>query len=405
MALPHVPETAVELEAAVSDGVLVEGLSFDAKAELEPGPKGNTRLAIDLAAFAVNGGLIAVGVAEEKAGNGKRLIPRPIAVAGLRERVSQVGLSRVDPPIATVTRTVETEPGVGYLLILVPPSPDAPHMVDGRYRGRNDTTNYVIGDGDVRRIQSQRRREQPDIAAELERAVARDPSPPALRNHAHLFVAARPSVVANATMLQARLGREWGRWILENLVQQPQWGRFSPDLPNNATTLHRRPDGWAAASSYIGAARTVTDEALEDYLLELEVDEDGAVRLFCGRASDSTANSPVRWTFEVLIAGLTWRVVRAAGVIAAHTSYFGNWDFGVALTNARGIASHALSQRQWGEARLPFADDAYRALTQATYPEVTGFRDGVVERLVGRLNRALNDEVFPLPTFDHPAQE
>lgn len=404
MAVPFVPEDARQLEEAVAQGVLVEGTSCDFKAKLDPGPKANTKLAIDLAAFSVEGGMIVIGVAEE--GEPKRLMSRPMALAGLRERISQVGTSRVDPAVTLVTRELPSDAdGNGYLLILVPASPLAPHQVDGSYRGRSDTTNTVLTDAAVRTIQAERRRARPDIAEALERAVQRDPTPPELRAEAHLFVVARPAVAANPAMLQERLGTEWRDWIDKNLVRQPSWGSFSPDLPNNISRVVRRPDGWAAVSSDFSATRVLEQNAGEDGILELEVDEDGSLRLFCSRGSHTRALGPSRpasrWTFEELLAGLTWRVVRAAGLVADKTAYFGNWEFGVAMTNMRGATSWKIHSRLWS-ATLQYADDDYRAVTVATFAEVTDGRDAVVARLVGRLNRALNDGTLPLPTFDNP---
>jgi hypothetical protein len=56
------------------------------------------------------------------------------------------------------------------------------------------------------------------------------------------------------------------------------------------------------------------------------------------------------------------------------------------------------------EPRLPFAADDYRATTEATYAEISANRHAVMQRLLGRLNRALNDESLPLPDFDAPAK-
>lgn len=76
MAIPHVPRTAEEFESAVRKGALAESLHFDAKGVLEASAKANRALAIDLAAMAVNGGLIVVGVAEDSREGGKVLAPR-----------------------------------------------------------------------------------------------------------------------------------------------------------------------------------------------------------------------------------------------------------------------------------------------------------------------------------------
>jgi hypothetical protein len=337
LGIPFVPTTATELVEAVRSGVLVEGTNLDFKATLENGEKANARLAIDLAAFALQGGLIVIGVAEDA--QTRRPECRPVPLAGRKEQVSQVGVSRVDPPVATIARELPTdELGNGYVVIMIPPSPDAPHQTDGKYRGRSDTTNYVLADADVRRVHAERHRLGRDIGQELERAVLRDPTPPDLRQHAHLFVVARPVVSTGPTMLQERLGGAWPDWIMEHLVRGPQLNRFSPDLPNSVVRVQRRPDGWAAVSSHFTEMRDLDDGAREDQLLELEVDEDGAVRLFCGRASDSSSTSSDRWVFEALIAGLTWRAIRAAAFIADEAVYFGNWDVGVALSARHPLA-------------------------------------------------------------------
>ena len=416
MSIPFFPRTAHELLDALKTGVLVESLTFDAKADLEPGPRGNARLAVDMAAMAVAGGLIAVGVAEDRDDSVRTLVAHPIALAGLRERISQVGLSRIDPPLHTTTRPLsiqdasatpvadsEVEEPVnetGFLLIAIPPSPDAPHMVDGKYRGRADTTNYVLGDADVRRIQSQRRRAQPDIAQDLRRAIERDPTTPELRQHAHLFVVARPVVATSPTMLQERLGGRWQKWI-HTLAETPRLGIFEPDLPSASNNTARRASGWAVSSHVIQRDRTLGDNPTEDELVELEVDEDGSLRLFCGRASDSLRNEDkTRWAFEDLLAGLTWRVIRAAAEVSDFTSYFGNWDMGVALTNARGVSSYAVRQQGRWISPYRYSEETYEQTTQTTYAEIHENRMAVLERLVGRLNRALNDDTIPLRDFD-----
>jgi hypothetical protein len=111
VSVPQVPESANELEAMIAGGILVEGLGFDAKAMLEPGERGNRSLAIDLAAMSVAGGLIAIGVGEEAG----RLVLAPIPLAGLRERISQVGRSRIDPPVVVTTGELAVDDGRGYL--------------------------------------------------------------------------------------------------------------------------------------------------------------------------------------------------------------------------------------------------------------------------------------------------
>jgi hypothetical protein len=77
--------------------------------------------------------------------------------------------------------------------VLIPASPAAPHQVEGQYRGRADTTNYVLSDADVRRIQAERHRARRDIDNELQDMVRRDPSPSRLRCGGTVLCSAGPN--------------------------------------------------------------------------------------------------------------------------------------------------------------------------------------------------------------------
>lgn len=386
----YLPRTLAELETMVSDGRLVEGQHFDAKALLGDGAKANTSLAIDLAAMSVAGGLIAIGVAEAES----TLSVAPIELAGLRERVSQVAGSRPDPAIYPTTRELPaTEDGRGVLLVIVPPSPVAPHQVDGKYRGRADTTNYVMGDAEVRRVQTERRASRSLIQNEVGAVIARDP----LRDgatQAHLFVVGRPAVHTDPTMLQSRIGA-WRDWIGSVLLPPVQLRGFAPSLAS-VNDLQRRPTGWAAVAGGLSPTRTLTGEAREAELIELEVDEDGVLRLYCARASDTAAAEGIRWVIDDLVTGLTWSIVRAAATVADASGYVGNWEFGLGITNARGLRSWAIRQRH---SSLQYGADQYVESTVATPAEVADERDAVVARLLARWNRALTDDVVPITTF------
>lgn len=91
------PGTIDALEDAVHTRVLVEGLHVDFKREVAIGAVGNKGLAKDLAAFAVDGGQIIIGVDEND--HGPPTV-RPVLLAGLKERVDQIARSAVAPPLA-----------------------------------------------------------------------------------------------------------------------------------------------------------------------------------------------------------------------------------------------------------------------------------------------------------------
>lgn len=130
------PTTEQDLRLAVDDGLLTESHYLEAKRELEPGKAKNREHARDLASFAVDGGTIIVGLDENKTNGTFMVAPQPLD--GLRERVEAIARTIPDPPLDVITEAVasEADASTGYLVIHVPPSAVAPHMVDGRYLGR-----------------------------------------------------------------------------------------------------------------------------------------------------------------------------------------------------------------------------------------------------------------------------
>src|SRR5213078_2192897 len=117
---------------------------------------------------------------------------------------------------------------------------------------------------------------------------------------------------------------------------------WSPDLPR-ISDVSRRAGGWALSAPGIQAGRMVVlPESnlwsladVEGRLLDLEIGEDGGLRLFCGRASAELGASysgrdAIESVFESLILGLTKRLVLIAAVVAETADYLGQWDLGIA---------------------------------------------------------------------------
>ncbi len=388
-----IPTTEDELQAALSDRLLVEGHHVDFKKMSAAGDKANLGLAIDLASFAVDGGVIVVGVDEAT----NPPTASPIRLAGMKERIDQVGRSRVEPPLLVVCHEIPAaaaQSGMGYLVISVPASPMAPHMVDGVYRGRGDSTNIRLSDAEVRRIRDQRRQAEFDIRSILRAEVERDPISGDGRNSGHLFVVAEP-VFADAEMLLPVAGEKWREWLSGTFRDRAPrlTAEWAPDI-SSAFRVVRGQRGWALRSWNGERASAASDR--EDSALELEVNENGGLRLYSARATDIFRDD-VPVIIEVVIFGLAYRVVDWARTIAAESRFVGNWRFGIAVTRISGARSLTIVQRSFMSDAPKFDDDEYEAWTEATYAELDGDPDRVVECLVGRLNRALSDGSLPLP--------
>jgi hypothetical protein len=287
-------------------------------------------------------------------------------------------------------------------------------MVDGKYYGRGDTTKYVLSDAEAQRLHQLALRRQHDAEDLLEKEIRLDPFPPDFRRHAHLFGIAQP-VSARRDLLQQGLKdpEGWHRFIHSKIrsgtAGQPLGDDlsprgWSPDLPK-ISDISRRARGWALSSSGMSPGRKVVPpepldvdlfQRQEKRLLDLEIREDGGLRLFCGRASDTLGPSSIECVIEGLILGLTKRLVLAAATVAEATVYFGQWDFGVAVTGLRDLVSLRLIQHSDDEP-MPFSEEHYRETLRVTYERLVKDSDSIVEELTGRLNRALGGSA-PVPS-------
>jgi hypothetical protein len=382
------PTTEEELRSAAANGLLGESHHLDIKRELMAGRGVNAELARDLASFAIDGGLLLLGVDEDA--TPPTLYPIPLA--GLPERVEQVGLTRIDEPLAVRTTPIPSaeDNTLGYLVVRVPPSPLAPHMVDGRYYGRGDKTRFVLSDDEVSRLHLRRRQWEQTAGELLDAYVRRDPT--SLPGHGHLFIVAEPIAAPEGLLVPLVEGGP-GHWHgnLLDLIQTRALaktevgGGFAPDL-RGALAPSRRADGWALTSHDFQEDRSVAASARERQLLELEISEQGALRLFCGRGTDMINGQKV--VLPGIVVGLCHRVLAIAKQLAEETGCWASWDFGVAMIGMRGSVPW-LPPGTYLADTPTFPDEDYRQTARATREELASRPNAVADRLVGRLIRAL----------------
>ena len=134
----RLPADEVQLRTMLAQGLLDEGHSVELKRQLSPGKAANVELAKDLCQFTIDSGVLIIGVDEGDATTPPSLTS--VDLAGLTERVEEVAANRVDPPLHVRFQTIPAagQPGKGYLLVIVPPTPSKIHMVDGRYWARGE---------------------------------------------------------------------------------------------------------------------------------------------------------------------------------------------------------------------------------------------------------------------------
>lgn len=392
----YLPRSLDELADLLTERILVEGHTVDFKRELSKGASANKEMSKDLAAFAIDGGRIFIGVDEGDRDSGVPPSLSPVELDGLKERIDSIARSAVDPPLAVrcIELHDEAEAARGVLVVEVPPSAEAPHKAAERFWGRGDTTNYVLSAAEVEALYQRRARSRAQIEELLDAEIARDPTPEHMRVNGHVFAFAEPAVPDDDRLRRALGDEEFVRWFNTEVRPLMQAAVAAPDL-GLAGSNSLRAGGWAVHDYCISPERTVRPNgdlpAKERQLIDLEVLEGGGVRLFNGRGTDVAGGDGVREAPRVIVdavfAATALRAVQVAHAVSVKCEYRGSWHLGLAGNRLRGLASAAASRNFMSDATGYSADD-YRRVTTATFDEIEAGLP-VLERLVAPLLRGL----------------
>jgi hypothetical protein len=398
-----IPKTVQEIESAIAAGTLVETAAFDGKAMLPAVSAKNIDLAIDVAAMATAGGVLLYGVKEDR---NKRLTePRPFALAGAPERVAQIVETSIAevPTIRTLPFPKAADPSIGFLVVVVPQSPRAPHQVtvggDLRFYGRGATGNRILTEQEVallyqRRLSWERDRDQ--LLAETIAAAPFAPDP----DQGYLHAFARPLApdpelwerALTAAGNEARLQSE-----LQVAATRPQ---VAPDYSPRLDLLAQW-DDLGADRVRLSTLRDERDDAQAHRAVDLVLDADGSGRLFSGRAvyTDQRWSDPAAYKrifLEVVIAGNLASFLTTLGRLYDLAQYHGQVDVGVAVTGVIKAQSTVTTPHGPGYVltRAYGADD-YRRTTRVSAHELLEPKP-LVRSLLRRLFRTPAGQ----PAFD-----
>src|SRR5688572_1624137 len=110
------PASEDQLRAALDEGNVRENSGLDFKRETGTGDGSRRATAVDLASFAVYGGQLIVGVAEDKAARSFTLTPQPLS--GAAEKLEDIAANRIDPPLFIRVSDIPSsaDPTTGYLI-------------------------------------------------------------------------------------------------------------------------------------------------------------------------------------------------------------------------------------------------------------------------------------------------
>lgn len=392
------PKSEGDLSAAISGGLLEETHYLDLKEQTDPGKAGNKELARDLASFAVDGGTLIIGIREDKPARTFHLAPQPLK--GLPEKVEQVARSLADPPLNVLTEAIEASAndGTGYLIVHIPASAGAPHMVDGRYYGRGDKTKYQMADTEVVRHHVLRKVSETEALELLQQEIDQDPLGE-YGEQSHFFLVAQPTAGRGDMLLELTSGPNWQHRlaIVVNEAYTPELNlilqEFSPNL-SDATQGQRRAGGAALATHNLANGRQhrpMGQWGGED-ALEVQFLEDGGLRLYSSRLSDNPAesNGGEQALFDAAAVGLTRRMLEVVRLTAEGAGYFGNWSIAVGATRLQGRRRYS---GEWAfSGSSAYSQDTYKQATGATWADLNATPGAITSWLLGSLLRSLGSQ-------------
>jgi hypothetical protein len=377
-------DTEQELQGAIDNG-LTETHYLDFKRELGLSDGARKDFAIDVAALAVDGGVLVIGVDEEDQSAPPKLTPADLT--GLAERVVQIAGMRPAEGIPVRTHSVPSASGnnLGYLIIQVPQSPRAPHQVDGRYYGRADRTNRWLSDAEVRRLHAQQIAAQRDILTDAHEALK-----PLEGNRAYpdplILILAEP-LGARDDPLVALTESDTMQATVVELVRAavvPEHQEFAPSLKSAARVVRRANAVAATTEFHDGEPFPGTERTAE-----VRLHESGRI-ILASRRPVVVPNGPDEpQVFELAIVGHTDLLVRLTALVSQRYGFAGSWRFGLVVTGVRGATSYALAQAPLYETGPRFTDDFYDRATSASLAELEQAPQQVVYRLVSSLLRSV----------------
>jgi hypothetical protein len=386
---PWPPRTEAQLKHAMDNKLLIESHKLDLKQDLKPSESATRGIAKDLAAFSVDGGVIIIGVAETDP-----LTLTPIPLDGLGERVEQIGLTTVDEPVRVTTFDIQSEadPAVGYLVIEVPVSGRAPHMVDGRYYDRGNLNNIVLSDSAVQRWHEGKSKENSDLSEqardELEQLTAGIPQPVT-----NLLLLAQPLGAREDLLMGLQVSTSY-KADTADLLHAASIGCHEPiSALREPTEVKRDALGIAAITDLTPSTDMAGSKRAELVFSDagtLTLRSGGLIRAIPRIIGGVLIDGPTRYgILEPLIIGHAELLVRVAGEVSKY-GFNGPWRFAVAATRLGGRISYTLAVDPEHDERLSVYNRAsYERATRASRAEIVESPNVVVRALVAPLLRAL----------------
>lgn len=325
-----------ELVEAAGGGLLEESVWCELKEMPTPIGTGkkdaNLEMARDLASLSVDGGLLIYGVRD------KVFDVVGCDTSGLDDRISQVSATRIHPPLSPTIQSVLVHPDddtLAVLVVQVPPSPLAPHMVDGSYWGRSSNGKRKLDDAEVRRLLLQRDRGEDVFLSRLTGLETRDPLVNYIQGHptgnGHIYLVAEPCAPV------VRNDEPEGMDALRKGI------RSSGLLGTVRDCTSRAFDSTGEAYASIPTHGDPVPSQYEYQLCHVLLKDDSSIEVVSGGGTREYEPQPGRPT-KFLLADHAWTLaVQTLELLQSRSlawGYTGLWRVGLRVTKTRGTIYH-----------------------------------------------------------------
>jgi hypothetical protein len=358
-----------DLVTAVQVGSTTETQWVECKAAIPAAAdQPNLELARDLASLTVDGGVLVIGV-RDKATAAAGVVGTTDDIDQLIDRISQIAAGpRVQPPMHVVFGEPlqnPDDPTRHALLVSVPKSESAPHMVDSRYWGRSGNGKRELSNSEVEALIARRLRAQSRFEDHLRKMLMElDPIPTAERGLAHFCVSLQPRIPAPESYADLMGNRTA---VASVMVRALQLGfQVVPSLFDLGDVVPH-PDGLMLELRVNPVGEDATElrrRYQELQVMRLLVGADGSVTVFSTRGSFPREQDAV----GVIDLGFIVRTVYQAVALAGHLGlgplvYSGVWSTGICVNGL----STQLVPSSWGfgrhDASRFYARDEYTAVS------------------------------------------
>lgn len=342
-----IPRTVEELERSVEAGDLQETATLDFKA----GPTVKSKdLAKDIAAFANYGGVIIFGIGEDEMERPTLLTPFPLG--GVVEKIANIARTSLAPPVPLEFIELQRETNDGYVVVVIPESPTAPHQVkidqDNRYYGRLGKVNIRLEEGEISALHQRRRRWEINLDSIQEDLLQLAPAD-ADKSKSALFLVARP--LGNSPILDQAAGQNRKSRILEEIITSSDGRHLFYNSP--FCSLKGRPlsDGWLFEGKW-------DDHLHGSRTLVLRLGRYGTCELFYNEIA-IVDNNRRKLIQQNSLVDTTRQFLWIVGAIYRKASFWGAIDLGAMLT---GLAGSQLVVRNSVKGQYFDAEQVFKVL-------------------------------------------